>query len=162
MSSSFHGRLFHCLPSFVAVDVFVVAVVVPSPVVENVGKDHRDDLAVRVAGYPNEMRELIDTNPGLDSRFARTLEFPDYTTDELVAIFELIAGSRQYHLSATAAGRLREVIETEPRGRGFGNARFTRNVFEQAISIHAVRLTDVAAPTRAQLMTLEADDIASV
>ena len=125
-------------------------------------EDHRDDLAVVVAGYPTEMRELIDTNPGLDSRFARTLDFPDYTTDELVAIFELIAGSREYHLSASAADRLRDVIEAEPRGRGFGNARFTRNVFEQAISIHAVRLAAIATPSRKQLMTLEPDDIAPV
>ena len=50
-------------------------------------EDHRDDLAVVVAGYPAEMQALIDTNPGLESRFARTLEFPDYTTDELLAIF---------------------------------------------------------------------------
>ncbi len=54
------------------------------------------------------------------------------------------------------------MIEAEPRGRGFGNARFTRNVFEQAISIHAVRLADVETPSRDQLMTLEPDDIAPV
>jgi SpoVK/Ycf46/Vps4 family AAA+-type ATPase len=125
-------------------------------------EDHRDDLAVVVAGYPNEMRQLIDTNPGLESRFARTLDFPDYTTDELVAIFELIAGKKEYSLSADAKVRLIEVIEAEPRGRGFGNARFTRNVFEQAVSMQAVRLADVAEPTRDQLVTLEADDIASV
>jgi Holliday junction resolvasome RuvABC ATP-dependent DNA helicase subunit len=125
-------------------------------------EDHRDDLAVVVAGYPAEMQELIDTNPGLDSRFARTLEFPDYTTDELVAIFQLIANKKEYHLSGEAAARLVEVIEAEPRGRGFGNARFTRNVFEQAISMQAVRLADVEVPTVEQLTTLHADDIAPV
>ncbi len=125
-------------------------------------EDHRDDLAVVVAGYPDEMRELIDTNPGLDSRFARTLDFPDYTSDELVAIFELIAGKQGYRLAPVATERLRDVIDDEPRTRGFGNARFTRNVFEQAVSIHAVRLADVVAPTREQLMTLEPGDIAPV
>ncbi len=125
-------------------------------------EDHRDDLAVVVAGYPAEMQELIDTNPGLQSRFARTLDFPDYTTDELTAIFALIAGSREYHLGPGGAERLAEVIEAEPRGRGFGNARFVRNVFEQAIALHAVRLTDIESPSRDQLMTLDPDDIAPV
>jgi hypothetical protein len=125
-------------------------------------EDHRDDLAVVVAGYPTEMGELIATNPGLESRFARTLEFPDYTTDELVAIFELISDSKQYHLTDAARIRLTEVIEAEPRGRGFGNARFTRNVFEQGISMQAMRLSDVEVPTKDQLTALEAEDIAPV
>jgi Holliday junction resolvasome RuvABC ATP-dependent DNA helicase subunit len=125
-------------------------------------EDHRDDLAVVVAGYPAEMQTLIDTNPGLESRFARTLEFPDYSSEELVAIFELIAGAREYHLEPDATGRLVDVIEAEPRGRGFGNARFVRNVFEQAVSLQAVRLADVDRPNRDQLVTLEADDIAAV
>jgi len=125
-------------------------------------EDHRDDLAVVVAGYPVEMQELIDTNPGLDSRFARTLVFPDYTTDELLAIFELIAGTQRYHLDDDARTKLGEVIDAEPRGRGFGNARFTRNVFEQAVSMQAVRLGEVDAPTVDQLTTLEATDIAPV
>jgi energy-coupling factor transporter ATP-binding protein EcfA2 len=125
-------------------------------------EDHRDDLAVVVAGYPDEMQQLIDTNPGLKSRFARTLDFPDYTSDELVRIFELIAGKQEYHLSPDARTRLVEVIDAEPRSRGFGNARFVRNVFEQAVSMHAVRLTDVDQPTRDQLTVLDPDDIAPV
>jgi hypothetical protein len=125
-------------------------------------EDHRDDLAVVVAGYPHEMRQLIETNPGLESRFARTLDFPDYTSDELVRIFELIAGSKEYHLSPAARARLIEVIDAEPRGRGFGNARFVRNVFEQAVSMHALRLTDVEHPSRDQLTTLDPADIAPV
>ncbi len=125
-------------------------------------EDHRDDLAVVVAGYPDEMRTLIDSNPGLESRFARTLAFPDYTSHELVAIFELIAGRQEYHLGGGARVRLVEIIDDEPRDRGFGNARFVRNVFEQAVAMHAVRLADVAQPTRDQLTTLTADDLAPV
>ena len=125
-------------------------------------EDHRDDLAVVVAGYPAEMQELIDTNPGLHSRFARTLEFPDYTTDELTAIFELIAGRQRYHLDDAARDALAGIIEAQPRGRGFGNARFTRNVFEQAVAMHAVRLADVAQPSVDQLTTLDESDIAAV
>jgi SpoVK/Ycf46/Vps4 family AAA+-type ATPase len=125
-------------------------------------EDHRADLAVVVAGYPAEMQELIDTNPGLESRFARTLDFPDYTTVELIAIFELIATAKQYQLGDGAKVRLTQVIDDQPRGRGFGNARFTRNVFEQAVSMQAVRLSDVESPTRDDLMTLVAADIAPV
>ena len=61
-------------------------------------EDHRDDLAVIAAGYPEEMAELIDANPGLKSRFVRTVHFPDYTTDELIAIFELMGKDKQYHV----------------------------------------------------------------
>lgn len=125
-------------------------------------EDHRDDLAVIVAGYPHEMRELIESNPGLDSRFARTLEFPDYTSEELVAIFGLIADKQGYRLDDEAARRLHEVIDAEPRDRGFGNARFVRNVFEQAVALHAVRLADVESPSRDQLITLTPADIAPV
>lgn len=122
-------------------------------------EDHREDLAVVVAGYPAEMAELIGANPGLESRFARTIEFPDYTTDELVAIFELIADAKEYHLTGVARERLVEVIDAEPRDRGFGNGRFVRNLFEHAVAIHAMRLSANDDPTRDQLITLERDDI---
>ena len=122
-------------------------------------EDHRDDLSVVAAGYPIEMSELIDTNPGLKSRFTRTIEFPDYDTAELIAIFGLISGSKQYFLDDAAKVRLGEIIDAEPRGRGFGNARFVRNVFEAAIGHHALRLTEVESPTDDQLTTLTAADL---
>jgi SpoVK/Ycf46/Vps4 family AAA+-type ATPase len=123
-------------------------------------EDHRDDLAVIAAGYPAEMAELIDANPGLQSRFTRTIEFPDYTTDELLAIFELISGKLRYHLDAGGKEALALVIEAEPRGRGFGNARFVRNVFEEAVGRQAERLATVEHPTEDELTTLTAPDIA--
>ncbi len=122
-------------------------------------EDHRDDLAVIAAGYPDEMAELIDANPGLKSRFVRTVHFPDYTTEELVAIFELMGKDKQYHLDDQGRARLAEVIEAEPRTRGFGNARFVRNVFEAAVAHQAERLATVAAPTDDDLTTLTAADV---
>jgi hypothetical protein len=125
-------------------------------------EDHRDDLAVVAAGYPREMEQLIDANPGLKSRFTRTIEFPDYTDSELVAIFESISGRHRYHLDHSGRAELAQVIAAEPRTRGFGNARFVRNVFEQAVTMHALRLADVAEPTDDDLTTLTAADITSV
>ncbi|MEM9516625.1 MAG: AAA family ATPase [Actinomycetota bacterium] len=122
-------------------------------------EDHRDDLSVIAAGYPQEMDDLINANPGLQSRFTRTIEFPDYSTDELIAIFELISSSKGYELAPEGCDRLAEVIDAEPRGRGFGNGRFARNVFEASIGAHAMRLADVAEPTDDQLTTLTAADI---
>ena len=123
-------------------------------------EDHRDDLAIVAAGYPEEMQALLDANPGLESRFTRTIHFPDYTTDELVKIFESMGEKNQYHLDAEAGGALRVVIEAEPRDRGFGNARFVRNVFESAVAHQALRLTDIENPTDEQLTTLTAADVA--
>lgn len=122
-------------------------------------EDHRHDLAVVAAGYPAEMDQLIDTNPGLQSRFTRSIEFPDYTDDELIAIFERLATKQRYELTPAAAGRLRAIIGAEPRGRGFGNARFVRNVFEEAVARQALRLATIEHPTDADLVGLDADDI---
>lgn len=122
-------------------------------------EDHRDDLAIVACGYPAEMAELIDANPGLASRFTRTIVFPDYTTDELVAIFRSMSGAKEYHLDEAAERLLRALFDAEPRGRGFGNARLARNLFEDAVNRQALRLADVARPTREQLTTLTAADI---
>src|SRR4029077_126675 len=69
-------------------------------------EDHRDDLAVIAAGYPDEMAHLIDANPGLRSRFTRTIHFPDYTTAELVAIFRSMCEANRYVPDDEAASRL--------------------------------------------------------
>jgi hypothetical protein len=122
-------------------------------------EDHRDDLAVIAAGYPEEMATLIDSNPGLRSRFTRTIHFPDYTTDELVAIFRTRCAESRYAPDDAALARLGDVLAAMPRGRGFGNARVVRNLFEAAVGHQAERLAAVADPTDAELSTLEAADI---
>ncbi|HEX4982431.1 MAG TPA: AAA family ATPase [Ilumatobacteraceae bacterium] len=125
-------------------------------------EDHRDDLAVVAAGYPEEMRKLIEANPGLESRFTRTVDFPDYTDQELVAIFDSMSSKKRYHLDDDARRTLTALVAAEPRTRGFGNARFVRNVFEQAVSLQALRLATVEQPTDDQLTKLTADDIRGV
>ena len=125
-------------------------------------EDHRDELAIVAAGYTAEMAEFIDANPGLKSRFTRTISFPDYTDDELVAIFLGLGERSRYACSDDALARVRHFIASEPRSRGFGNARFVRNLFETAIAHQAQRLAPLEDPSDEQLTTLTADDIAAV
>lgn len=125
-------------------------------------EDHRDDLSIVAAGYTAEMADLIDANPGLKSRFTRTIHFPDYTTDELVRIFLLLADRHHYHLTDDALARVRHLVEIEPRDRGFGNARFVRNLFEAAVAHQALRVAAIAEPTEEHLVTVVAEDVVPV
>jgi SpoVK/Ycf46/Vps4 family AAA+-type ATPase len=125
-------------------------------------EDHRDDLAIVAAGYPDEMQTLLDTNPGLKSRFTRTVHFPDYTDDELERIFGGLCDKNHYSLSDDALLRLRHLIGVEPRTRGFGNARFVRNLFESAVAHQAMRVAPLQDPSTEHLVTLIAADIVPV
>ena len=125
-------------------------------------EDHRDDISIIAAGYPAEMATLIDSNPGLKSRFTRTINFPDYTDDELVLILAGLCRKNGYTLSDDALAKARQLIATEPRTRGFGNARFVRNLFEAAVSHQAVRIAPLTDPFDEQLATLVAADIVAV
>jgi AAA+ superfamily predicted ATPase len=125
-------------------------------------EDYRERLVVIVAGYPNEMGTLIDANPGLQSRFPRTIYFPDYTDDELVAILGLISDSRHYELAPEALDAARSWFAAVHRDRGFGNGRLARNLLEAAIARHASRLVLIKDPTNEQLLMLVAEDLAGV
>ncbi|WP_309647848.1 AAA family ATPase [Nocardioides sp.] len=122
-------------------------------------EDKRDDLVVIVAGYPVPMEVFIAQNPGLESRFRTQIDFADYTDDELVKIFGVMAAGAEYDAGEPVLDRLRELLGAVQRGPQFGNARYVRNVLEAAIGRHAWRLRDIDAPTLEQLRTLEADDL---
>jgi hypothetical protein len=124
-------------------------------------EDHRDRLVVIVTGYPDEMADFIGANPGLTSRFPRTIHFPDLTTDELVAVAHHVAARHGYRWSDDAASVLQDELADRPRGLGFGNARLVRNLFEAAVARHASRLVEVADPSDEDLVTLDADDAAA-
>ena len=123
-------------------------------------EDRRDRVVLVAAGYPEEMDEFLSANPGLRSRLPNVIEFPDYDTDELVRIVEIIGDKQRYHLSAGAADALREIIGSQPRTKGFGNARLARNLYEDAVNRHARRLNagGLDSPTEEELTTLEAED----
>ncbi|WP_395694342.1 AAA family ATPase [Nocardioides sp.] len=125
-------------------------------------EDKRDDLVVIVAGYPLPMAVFIAQNPGLESRFRTTIDFADYTDDELVAIFEVMAHDAEYDVDEAVLGRLREILGSVTRGDTFGNARYVRNLLEAAIGRQAWRLREVAAPTVQQLRTLLPEDLEPV
>ncbi|HEV8296599.1 MAG TPA: AAA family ATPase [Acidimicrobiales bacterium] len=122
-------------------------------------EDRRDRVVVIMAGYPDEMTLLIDSNPGLVSRFPRTIVFPDYTTAELVQIYAQIAKENGYRPSDDALVSVRARLDGAARGRGFGNAREVRNLFEASIARHATRVVGIAAPTDDDLVVIEAVDV---
>lgn len=122
-------------------------------------EDRRDDTVVIMAGYTDEMADLMGSNPGLQSRFPKTIHFPDYTTDELIDIAHMTAERAQYTFDEGAVAKLREILDAVPRDRGFGNGRLVRNLFEAAVARHATRIVAVDDPSDEQLTTLVADDI---
>ncbi len=127
-------------------------------------EDYRHRLVVIVAGYPRLMEHFLDSNPGLRSRFSREISFPDYSTDDLVAISGRFAEEYEYVLGAGAEDALRHVLAGAARGERFGNARFARTLFEQALNAQALRLAGVEGAeleglARRDLVALEADDI---
>ncbi len=130
-------------------------------IVKNV-EDRRDTMVVILAGYPKEMTELVGANPGFSSRFPKTVTFPDYSNDELLAILELICEKGRYDLGEGATEAAIAWFDAHPRGPGFGNGRLVRNLFEGAVARQATRLVDVETPTDDQLIDLTAQDIAGV
>ena len=124
-------------------------------------EDDRDRLVVIVAGYSHEMKTFIDANSGLASRFNHYVEFPDYTAKELAAMFRANAKKSQYVLSADVEKYLDAFIgiRTAKRDRKFGNGRWVRNIFEHAVERQAVRVADIANPTKEQLMTITMKDV---
>jgi Cdc6-like AAA superfamily ATPase len=124
-------------------------------------EDHRDDLVVIAAGYQAEMKQFVDSNPGLKSRFTRFIHFPDYSPAELVTIFERMATEGHYVLAADgreAAAALFSALHAE-RNASFGNGRTVRNVFERTLTRQADRLATSPSPTRADLCTITAADV---
>jgi AAA+ superfamily predicted ATPase len=114
-------------------------------------EDYRERLVVIVAGYPRLMERFLDSNPGLRSRFAREIVFPDYSTEELLAIARKFARDHEYELAPDAEAALRSVFEGARRGEGFGNARYGRTLFEAALNAQALRLARLEGRGLAEL-----------
>lgn len=122
-------------------------------------EDHRDDFAVIVAGYEEEMTEFIGSNPGLRSRFKTCIGFPDYSAAELTDIFQRMAADVGIGLGDGACARAEQVFQRAAGKQDFGNARFARSLFEQAYARMASRAAMDGAVTIDELTDLLAEDI---
>ena len=124
-------------------------------------EDHRDEFIVIVAGYTQLMKEFVESNPGLKSRFNKFFEFPDYTNEELQAIFELQCKKYQYKLTEEADRAVREEIIRleEAKGENFANAREVRNLFEKIIANQAARVSALEDVDEETLSTITIDDL---
>ena len=127
-------------------------------------EDYRDRLVVIIAGYPKEMKRFIDSNPGLQSRFNRYIDFPDYSADELHDIFLMYTKKNQYTLSADADAYMRERLQyaVDHKDRNFGNARYVRNQFEKVIQAQANRVALLKNASTRDLTEITMDDMKSM
>ncbi|QFG26967.1 AAA family ATPase [Actinomadura sp. WMMB 499] len=123
-------------------------------------EDHRDDVVVIVAGYPEEMARFLASNAGLGSRFTRTLTFEDYGSGELVRIVQHHADRHRYECPAETVESLHRFFDELPRGRQFGNGRTARQVFQLMTERHAQRIADdLATADPGDLTTLLPADL---
>ncbi len=125
-------------------------------------ENHRDNVIVIFAGYPDKMKTFLETNEGLRSRIAFHLDFPDYTADEMDGILALMAKEYEYNLSKKAKDKAHDLFAKVVTQKDFGNGRYVRNVLEHAMLNQAGRLTRLQQEkgelTKRQVKTLEADD----
>ncbi|MBM9507431.1 right-handed parallel beta-helix repeat-containing protein [Actinacidiphila acididurans] len=122
-------------------------------------EDHREAVVVIVAGYTAEMERFLSANPGVASRFSRTITFGDYTADELLSIVESQAREQEYRLGDDTGEALLKYFTALPKGPAFGNGRTARQTFEAMVERHAMRLAHVAEPTHDELQLLYPEDL---
>jgi SpoVK/Ycf46/Vps4 family AAA+-type ATPase len=124
-------------------------------------EDNRDRLVVILAGYTTEMQDFINSNSGLQSRFNRYIDFPDYSAEELYQIFELNLKKFDYTISEEATEKLKKYFENivTKEDTNFGNARFVRNFFEKTLERQANRLSSETNLTTKKLAEICEEDI---
>jgi hypothetical protein len=122
-------------------------------------EDHREAVVVIVAGYTAEMERFLASNPGVASRFSRTITFGDYTAQELLRIVEAQSAEHEYQLGDDTADALLKYFTAIPKGAAFGNGRTARQTFEVMVERHAVRMAHVDEPTHEELQLLYPEDL---
>ena len=122
-------------------------------------EDHRDEVVVIVAGYPGDMHRFIDSNPGLASRFTRTLMFDDYSAEQLADIVDRQVAEHRYELGPGTREAIVRHFDSLSREAGFGNGRSARQLFQTLTERHAQRTAALAEPTTQDLTVLLAEDV---
>src|SRR5258708_3146503 len=124
-------------------------------------EDHRDQFVVVVAGYPDEMKNFLTSNPGMKSRFNQYLEFEDYSPAELLTIFDGFCKSCDYRTSPEARTIIQTTLQKayDVRDKTFGNARFARNLFEKIVENQANRVVALPGAHQSALMMIHPGDI---
>lgn len=124
-------------------------------------EDHRDDLVVIVAGYTEPMEKFINSNPGLKSRFNKYIEFPDYTIDELMEIFDMNCKKYDYVIEDDTKQHVKELISQRKLASNgnFANAREIRNLFEEIITNQASRIAGIEDLKPEDMMKITNDDL---
>ena len=122
-------------------------------------ENNRDNLVVIFAGYTKEMQDFLNLNSGIVSRIGYTVEFEDYTVDELWKIFNQMMTKAGFVVSKEAEDKVKKIIEENKGTRNFGNARFVRNVYEKSIIKHASNTKD--KKSKKALITIKAEDIST-
>ncbi|WP_371600894.1 right-handed parallel beta-helix repeat-containing protein [Streptomyces sp. NBC_00564] len=122
-------------------------------------EDHREAVVVIVAGYTAEMERFLTVNPGVASRFSRTITFSDYDPDELLRIVEQQAEEHEYQLAPGAPEALLKYFTAIPKGPAFGNGRTARQTFESMVERHAGRVAQLEEPSKDDLTLLYSEDL---
>ena len=122
-------------------------------------ENYRDDLVVIFAGYTREMQDFLNANSGIVSRIGYTVEFEDYTPDELIKIFEQMMTKSGFLVTEPAINKVRELINEYKDTKNFGNARFVRNIYEKSIVKHASNTK--GKKSKKILKTIEEKDISA-
>jgi probable Rubsico expression protein CbbX len=126
-------------------------------------ENQRQDIVVIMAGYKREMDRFFSDVPGLSSRIAHHIDFPDYTIDELMEIARLLAGRERYRLAPAAERALEDYLTLRMSQPRFANGRSVRNALDRVRMRQAIRLHDAASQgrqlTKKDLVSLEAEDI---
>ena len=124
-------------------------------------EDARGSMVVIIAGYKEEMKRFMAINSGLESRFNRTVEFPDYSAKELAEVYRSMAKKAKYRLSDDTERWLLPYISmlTEKRDKNFGNARWARNLFEKSVERQSLRVTELPGPSAEELVTIRLKDL---
>jgi len=125
-------------------------------------EDDRNRLVVIIAGYTNEIKKFVNSNPGLSSRFNRYIEFPDYTEDELAEIFKSLLSRYDYKMDYDAEVAMKKCITAAVQNKDshFGNGRYVRNLFEKVIEKQANRLAALSDLGKADVSKINATDFA--